>query len=112
MVDPQRSNEQGQLDHIEDGEFAEHVAKKEMRKLRKRAEKDTGVWSELGMFGLVGWAVTVPTLLGVLIGMWLDKQVPGPFSWTLALLLAGIVLGCLNAWHWVSKEQKRIGKED
>jgi ATP synthase protein I len=25
-------------------------------------------------------------------------------SWTLMLLGAGIVMGCLNAWYWVKKE--------
>ena len=27
------------------------------------------------------------------------------------LLLLGLVLGCLNAWHWVAKEEKKIRQE-
>jgi hypothetical protein len=27
------------------------------------------------------------------------------------LLLLGMVLGCLNAWYWLSQEQRIIGKE-
>ena len=59
------------------------------------------------MMGLIGWSVVVPTLLGAALGLWLDMRYPGTHSWTLALLVAGLVIGCLNAWHWVAKETRR-----
>ena len=62
------------------------------------------MWFALGMLGTIGWSVAVPTLAGALLGLWWDRHHPGPHSWTLALLVAGLVLGCANAWHWVSKE--------
>jgi len=74
------------------------------RKLKAQRESVRGVWFGLGMMGLVGWSVVVPTLLGAALGVWLDKSHPGRTSWTLALLAAGLVIGCLNAWHWVAKE--------
>jgi len=74
------------------------------RKLAARRNPSHGVWFGLGMMGLVGWSVVVPTLIGAALGMWLDESQPGQFSWTLALLIAGLALGCLNAWHWVAKE--------
>jgi len=64
------------------------------------------------MFGVVGWSVAVPTLLGIALGLWLDRLWPGGFSWTLALLLAGVTLGCLNAWYWVSLERKGIDEDE
>ena len=39
----------------------------------------------LGMLGLIGWAVVVPTLLGAALGLWLDAHYPARHSWTLAL---------------------------
>ncbi len=63
------------------------------------------------MFGLVGWAVAIPTLLGVALGVWIDMTWPGRFSWTLALLLAGAALGASNAWYWVSQEQAAMDHE-
>ena len=27
-------------------------------------------------------------------------------------LVAGLVLGCFNAWHWVAKEDKAMGEGD
>jgi ATP synthase protein I len=60
------------------------------------------------MLGLIGWSVCFPTLLGAWLGLWLDKRQPGAHGWTLALLVAGLCLGCANAWHWVTKEQNAI----
>lgn len=60
----------------------------------------------LGMMGMVGWSVAAPTLLGAFVGGWLDSRYPEGRSWTLALLVAGLVTGCVNAWYWVTKENK------
>ena len=75
------------------------------------AESTQGVWFGLGMMGLIGWSVAVPTLLGAALGIWLDKHHPGKHAWTLALLVAGLVIGCLNAWRWVAKEEKAMREE-
>ncbi len=40
-----------------------------------------------------------------------NRHHPGGRSWTLALLVAGLTLGCLNAWHWVSKEDQAMRDE-
>lgn len=83
------------------------VASKEARKLRARREKDGAVWYGLGMMGVIGWSVSIPTLLGIALGIWIDFRWPSHYSWTLMLLFIGLVLGCLNAWYWVERERKR-----
>lgn len=89
--------------------FTKAIGNKERRKLYARQTKPYGgVWFGLGFAGLVGWSVVVPTLLGMALGIWIDRQFPSQFSWTLALMLAGLTLGCLIAWEWVSQEQKRM----
>jgi ATP synthase protein I len=98
--------------HDNDPTFAEEVGAKAARKLRARRNADQGVWFGLGMMGLVGWSVVVPTLLGAALGFWLDKHHPGGHAWTLALLVAGLVIGCLNAWHWVAREERSIGEDE
>jgi ATP synthase protein I len=60
----------------------------------------------LGMFGLVGWSVAVPTVLGIALGLWLDAKLDSAISWTLTMLFVGVVLGCLNAWYWVKRESR------
>jgi len=88
---------------IEPG-FAEQIGIKAARKLKAQRNTTPGVWFGLGLMGVIGWSVVVPTLLGAALGLWLDRRFPGGRSWTLALLVAGLTLGCLNAWHWVTKE--------
>jgi ATP synthase protein I len=88
--------------------LAAKVGASAKRKLRARRDDTQGVWFGLGMMGLIGWSVVVPTLLGAALGIWLDANHPGTHPWTLALLMAGLVLGCLNAWRWVAKEDRAM----
>ena len=90
--------------------FAGEIGAKAARKLKAR-KSTQGVWFGLGMMGLVGWSVVVPTLLGAALGIWLDNHHPGKHPWTLSLLVVGLAIGCLNAWHWVAKEEKAIRDE-
>jgi ATP synthase protein I len=91
--------------------FSKDVGKKEIRKLQ--AQKENGsAWFGLSMFGMVGWSVVVPTLLGAALGIKLDKIYHQSFSWTLSLLITGLFVGCIIAWHWISKEHTDMNKED
>jgi ATP synthase protein I len=91
--------------------FSREIGAKAARKLKARRNSSRGVWFGLGMMGLIGWSVVVPTLLGAALGIWLDKHHPGSHSWTLMLLIIGLLIGCLNAWHWVRKEDKEMREE-
>jgi len=93
-------------------ELGERVGSREIRKVRMRKSRDRTLWHGLGAAGLIGWSIAVPTLLGVLSGLWLDRRWPGDFSWSLALLLAGVTLGCFNAWYWVNRESRMIAKDE
>ncbi len=88
--------------------FSRQIAEKEKQKLKALREKNKGVWMGLGMMGMVGWSVAVPTLLGAALGFWLDKRYLQTFSWTLSLLLIGLFSGILIAWYWVAKEDKEM----
>jgi len=92
-------------------EFSRQVSRKEARKLKARRRKPGRVWFGLGMFGLVGWSVALPTLVCIALGIWIDKHWPGTHSWTLNCLIMGAVIGCINAWLWISREHKAIEKE-
>jgi ATP synthase protein I len=93
-------------------EFSQEVGAKAARKLKAQRHVTQTVWSGLGMMGMVGWSVAVPTLLGAALGLWLDEHHPGGHSWTLMLLAIGLGLGCFNAWHWVAKEDREIHEQE
>lgn len=85
-------------------EFHRLIKSKSERKLKARKEGDRSLWFGLGFAGLVGWSVAVPTLLGMAIGIWIDARWESQYSWTLMLMLLGVLIGCLNAWYWVQQE--------
>jgi len=86
--------------------WSSEVGAKEKRKIKARRERNRNLWYGIGMCGLVGWSVAIPTLVGVAVGIWIDNKWPSRFSWTLMLLFFGVVIGCLNAWHWVKRESR------
>ena len=105
-------NEKPEIESTKDrSAFGREVGAKAARKLRARRHSAQGVWFGLGMMGLIGWSVAIPTLLGAALGLWLDRHYPGKHAWTLALLVAGLAIGCFNAWHWVANEDKAIREE-
>jgi ATP synthase protein I len=89
--------------------FADEIGGKAQRKLEAQHHPPQ-VWFGIGMMGLIGWSVAIPTLLGAALGVWLDERHSG-HSWTLALLVAGLVIGCLNAGRWVASENRKIREE-
>lgn len=80
------------------------VESRQTRILRGRAQR-RDFWASLAILGLVGWSVVLPTLLGAALGTWIDHRWPGKFSWTLMLLITGLVVGCINAWLRINKDQ-------
>ena len=97
-TDPRRQEEE---------RLSAEVGRREERRIRAEKEKDQVVWFGLGMFGMVGWSIALPTLAGVAIGLWIDRTWPSRYSWTLMLLVAGLATGCFNAWFWVRKELEK-----
>ncbi len=85
---------------------AREIADKARRKEEALRRRKKNPLFGLAMFGLVGWAVAVPTVLGIALGVWLDARTGSDVSWTLTFLFVGVVLGCLNAWYWVQKESR------
>jgi ATP synthase protein I len=99
---------QDDIDTKDNTEFSNAIAEKEKRKQKALHENSGSIWSGLGMFGMVGWSVAVPTLAGAALGIWLDKKNQQSFSWTLSCLVMGLVAGSAIAWSWVNKENQTM----
>lgn len=107
MSDPPPTDGNDSNEGDRPNELASKVGRQASRKQKSRRERRYGLWFGLGMFGLVGWAVAVPALGGIALGAWLDTVWPQRFAWKIALLFAGIIMGCFNAWWWVRRESER-----
>jgi ATP synthase protein I len=95
----------------EETDFSRQVGAQAARKQRAQRGAKRSIWFGLGMSGLIGWSVTVPALIGTALGIWIDTHYASRFSWTLMLLLLGLIIGCLNAWHWVDSEYKQMQED-
>jgi len=85
------------------------IASKERRRRRRQRHPPT-VWSGLGVFGMVGWLITVPTLIGIAVALWVNSIYPG--TWTLGFFFLGLAIGCINAWLWVERERRKVYEDD
>lgn len=97
-------SESSQSRHETRSDMERQVGRKEQRRLRARQAGDRSVWFGLGMFGVIGWSIAVPMILGIALGLWIDAKFDSQRSWTLMLMVAGLGVGCLNAWSWVRRE--------
>lgn len=86
--------------------FVREIRSKASRQLRARREGDRSILKGLGLFGVVGWSISLPTLLGLAVGRWIDTRHPGSISWTLTFLLLGVLVGCWSAWNWIQQQQR------
>lgn len=74
-----------------------------MQKSRDEKTPKYSSLSGLGVFGVIGWSIAIPTVAGAFLGMWLNRVAPQDFSWPIALILGGVVIGAIGAWRWIDK---------
>lgn len=97
--------------HDEEEQFARAIAAEESRRLRAAHRKQRS-WFGLGVFGLVGWAFSIPMLALLGIGIWIDSATTSGYSWALMGVFVGAFLGALNAWVWVRAEQRKLEEDE
>ncbi|MDH3919163.1 MAG: AtpZ/AtpI family protein [Rhodospirillales bacterium] len=80
------------------------VSLRERRSERWKKEGERSLWQNLSMVGALGWLIVTPTLLGVLVGRWLDGLFDTGIFFSGALIFLGIAIGSYLAWQRVTKE--------
>ncbi len=89
--------------------FRDLAKTKSQRWAQARKSGEKPVLEGLGVFGIIGWSVVIPLLLGIMLGVWLKSYI-----WTLIFLIAGLVLGCILAWKLsireITPKDKKNGK--
>lgn len=69
-----------------------------------KKEGERSLWQNLSMLGALGWLIVTPTLIGILLGRWLDARFETGIFFSGALIFLGVVIGCRLAWLRVTKE--------
>jgi ATP synthase protein I len=75
-----------------------------LREQRQKLAAERSLWQNLSMIGALGWLIVVPTLLGVVIGRWLDAIFGTGILFSGALIFLGVTLGGYLAWQRINKE--------
>ncbi|MFP4661402.1 MAG: AtpZ/AtpI family protein [Halanaerobiales bacterium] len=93
-------------EHSESQEkFLAKIEKDVVKKIKAR-KKGNEILFGIGVFGIVGWSIAIPTVICIALGVYLDGKLQSDFSWTLTLLFAGVIIGCINAWYWVKQKSE------
>jgi ATP synthase protein I len=85
-------------------EMQRAVRLREQRSERWKKEGERSLWQNLSMVGALGWLIVTPTLLGVLLGRWLDRSFDTGIFFSGALIFLGVALGSYLAWQRIKKE--------
>ena len=57
--------------------------------------------ARLGQIGVLGWTIVVPTLLGLALGRWMDREFATGIFFSAPLIIIGAILGFWSAWKWM-----------
>lgn len=87
----------------------EHKGKEQPAR-RPRKDKRSLLLS-VSIIRALGWTIVLPLLLGIFAGRWLDRHFDTGIFWTLALLVAGLAIGCVLGWKRVY-EADELGDHD
>lgn len=84
--------------------MAEAVRQRERRQQKWQEEGERSLWQNLAMFGALGWLIVIPTLIGLVVGQWLDRRLETGITLTAAGIVVGICLGGYMAWQRMNRE--------
>lgn len=71
------------------------------RKSVEEPEPSLGV--RLGQIGILGWTIIVPTLLGVILGRFIDRSLGTGIFFSAPLIMIGAAFGLWSAWKWMHR---------
>ena len=80
------------------------VKTRQERRARGQIEGERTIGQNIAMIGALGWTIVMPTLVGIFVGRWLDRELATGIFWTLGLLVLGLAAGCALAWNRMHRE--------
>ena len=91
----------GEEPHESMQEAADRAAK---RAEGARKERGPSFAALLGQIGVLGWAIVTPTLVGLLIGHFIDRAFGTGIFFSAPLVMLGAAAGLWTAWRWMHRQ--------
>jgi ATP synthase protein I len=84
----------------EEEEFVEKI--KKHSGFLKRFRGKGIFWHSIATFGVIGWMIALPMVMGAYLGRYLDSKITGAegISWTITFILLGLAIGIYSVWRF------------
>jgi len=84
---------------MNDGRRLREEVERDARRLDEARRRKRSVLAQARFLGTLGLVMVLPMVAGAYLGRWLDDRLPGySQSWTLSLLLLGVLVGAINVY--------------
>ena len=84
---------------MNDGRRLREEVERDARRLDEARRRKRSVLAQARFLGTLGLVMVLPMVAGAYLGRWLDERLPGySQSWTLSLLLLGVLVGAINVY--------------
>jgi ATP synthase protein I len=87
-----------------DNHMTEAARRAQRRQAQGERDPEPSLGRRFAQIGVLGWIIVGPTLLGVLIGGWIDRLLGSGITTTAALTLLGAALGLWLALRWMHEQ--------
>jgi len=84
--------------------MAEAARRSAGREDMSRDAPEPSLGSRLGQIGILGWAIVLPMLLGIVLGRLADKYFDTGIFFTAPAILIGAAIGFHAAWKWMHRQ--------
>lgn len=87
-----------------DRTLTEAARKSHAREKAGARDPEPSLARRFGQIGVLGWLIVGPTLFGVVLGGWIDRQLGTGITMSAALTLLGAALGLWLAFRWMHQQ--------
>ncbi|APZ51190.1 AtpZ/AtpI family protein [Salipiger abyssi] len=85
-------------------ETARAARRSQERERLARETPEPSLGSRLGQIGILGWAIVMPMLLGVVLGRLADRHFDTGVFFTAPAIMIGAAIGLHAAWKWMHRQ--------
>jgi len=80
-------------------ELVGEISKLEQLEREAKTRRGRNLWVQVSRVGTLGWLIALPIVGGALLGHLLDRRLGTGLTFTLAMLLLGLVIAGFTLWR-------------